>query len=115
MVYSAFIFCSIANFSEFSYRTKSRYCSHGVVHFFSKDIGNILRIGYNISYRRFVSGCKQTRREEVMDKMTDKERQDTKMAMLYELRLIFSNGEKKEYTTEEIVELLDKIAMAKEQ
>ncbi|KAI4443861.1 hypothetical protein [Schaedlerella arabinosiphila] len=50
-----------------------------------------------------------------MDKMTDKERQDTKMAMLYELRLIFSNGEKKEYTTEEIVELLDKIAMAKEQ
>ena len=49
-----------------------------------------------------------------MDKMTDKERQDTKMAMLYELRLIFSNGEKKEYTTEEIVELLDKIAMAKE-
>ena len=50
-----------------------------------------------------------------MDKMTDKERRDTKMAMLYELRLIFSNGEKKEYTTEEIVELLDKIAMAKEQ
>ena len=67
------------------------------------------------SYRRFVSGCKQTRRKEVMDKMTDKERQDTKMAMLYELRLIFANGEKKEYTTEEIVELLDKIAMAKEQ
>lgn len=47
--------------------------------------------------------------------MTEKERQDTKMATLYELRLIFSSGEKKEYTTEEIVELLDKIAMAKEQ
>lgn len=47
--------------------------------------------------------------------MTEKERQDTKMATLYELRLIFSTGEKKEYTTEEIVELLDKIAMAKEQ
>lgn len=47
--------------------------------------------------------------------MTEKERQDTKMATLYKLRLIFSNGEKKEYTTEEIVELLDKLAMAKEQ
>ncbi len=43
------------------------------------------------------------------------ERRDAKMAALYELRLIFSKGEKKEYTTEEIVELLDKIAMAKEQ
>lgn len=47
--------------------------------------------------------------------MTEKERQDTKMATLYELRLIFTNGEKNNYTTEEIVELLDKIAMAKEQ
>ena len=47
--------------------------------------------------------------------MTDKERQDTKMATLYELRLIFSTGDKKEYTTEEILELLDKIAQAKDQ
>lgn len=47
--------------------------------------------------------------------MTEKERQDTKMATLYELRLIITNGEKKEYTKEEIVELLDQIAMAKEQ
>lgn len=47
--------------------------------------------------------------------MTEKERQDTKMATLYELRLIFTNGEKRQYTTEEIVELLDKIATAKEQ
>ncbi len=47
--------------------------------------------------------------------MTDKEWQDTKMATLYELRLIFANGEKSEYTKEEIVELLDKIAMAKDQ
>lgn len=30
------------------------------------------------------------------------------MALLYELRLILTNGEKKEYTTEEIIELLDK-------
>lgn len=47
--------------------------------------------------------------------MTEKERQDTKMATLYELRLIFTNGEKTSYSTEEIVELLDKLAMAKEQ
>ncbi|MCI9553023.1 MAG: hypothetical protein HFE94_05760 [Acutalibacter sp.] len=47
--------------------------------------------------------------------MTEKERQDTKMATLYELRLLFTNGEKREYSTEEIVELLDKIAMAKDQ
>ena len=42
------------------------------------------------------------------------ERQVTKMATLYELRLIFTNGEKKEYTTDEIVELLDKIAIAEQ-
>lgn len=47
--------------------------------------------------------------------MTEKERQDTKMATLYELRLLFTNGEKKEYTKEEIVELLDKIALSTEQ
>ena len=47
--------------------------------------------------------------------MTEKERQDTKMATLYELRLILTSGAKKEYTIEELCELLDKIAMAKEQ
>lgn len=47
--------------------------------------------------------------------MTERERQDVKMATIYELRLIFCNGEKKNYSTEEIVELLDKLAMAKEQ
>ncbi len=47
--------------------------------------------------------------------MPEKERQDTRMATLYELRLIFTNGEKKNYSIEEIVELLDKLAMAKEQ
>lgn len=46
--------------------------------------------------------------------MTEKERQDAKMATLYELRLLFTQGEKKEYTTDEIVELLDKIATAKD-
>ena len=47
--------------------------------------------------------------------MTEKEIQSIKMSTLYELRLIFTKGEKKEYTTEEIVELLDKIATAKDQ
>ncbi len=47
--------------------------------------------------------------------MTEREMQSVKMSTLYELRLIFSQGEKKEYTTEEIVELLDKIATAKDQ
>ena len=46
--------------------------------------------------------------------MTDKDRQNTKMATLYQLCLMFTTGEKNEYTKEEIVELLDKIAMAKE-
>ena len=36
-------------------------------------------------------------------------------ALLYDLRLIFSTGEKDTYTREEIVELLDKIALAKDQ
>lgn len=51
---------------------------------------------------------------EHMEVMTDKERKDTKMATLYELRLIFSQGEKDQYSREEILELLDKIATAKE-
>ena len=46
--------------------------------------------------------------------MADKERKDTKMATLYEIRLLFTQGEKEEYTKDEIVELLDKIALAQE-
>ncbi len=49
-----------------------------------------------------------------MENMTDKERRDTQMATIYELRLLFTQGEKTQYTSEEIVELLDKIASAKE-
>lgn len=52
---------------------------------------------------------------EVMQEMTEKEMHSVKMSTLYELRLIFTQGEKKEYTTEEIVELLDEIATAKDQ
>ena len=46
--------------------------------------------------------------------MTEKEMQTVIKATLYDLRLIFTSGEKKEYTKEELVELLDKIALAKE-
>ena len=46
--------------------------------------------------------------------LTEKELKNTKMATIYELRLIFTQGEKEEYTRDEIVELLDKIAMEKE-
>ena len=49
-----------------------------------------------------------------MQEMTEKERKDTKMATLYELRLLFTQGEKEKYTRQEIVELLDKIATASE-
>lgn len=35
------------------------------------------------------------------------------LATLYELRLTISEGEKKEYTKEEILELLDQIAIVK--
>lgn len=51
---------------------------------------------------------------EVTD-MTEKEMQSVKMSTLYELRLLFTQGDKKEYTTDEIVELLDRIAVAKDQ
>lgn len=51
---------------------------------------------------------------EGMQEMTEKERKDTKMATLYELRLLFTQGEKEEYTRQEIVELLDKIATTSE-
>lgn len=53
------------------------------------------------------------RKGENMD-LTEKERKDTKMAMLYELRLLFTQGEKEQYTRQEIVEIIDKIAAAKE-
>lgn len=46
---------------------------------------------------------------------SEKEIKIIEQAALYNLRLIFTNGEKKQYTTEEIVELLDKIAMSKNQ
>lgn len=47
--------------------------------------------------------------------MTDKERKDAKMATIYEIRRIFQKGEKEEYKIDEILELLDSIADAKDQ
>lgn len=46
---------------------------------------------------------------------TEKEIKLIEKATLYDLRLIFSNGEKENYSKEEIMELLDKIAIAKDQ
>lgn len=46
---------------------------------------------------------------------TEKGRKDTQMATIYELRLIISGGEKDQYSRDEILELLDKIALAKGQ
>ena len=45
---------------------------------------------------------------------TEKEYKVIEKATIYDLRLIFSSGEKDTYTREELVELLDKIAMAKD-
>jgi hypothetical protein len=50
-----------------------------------------------------------------MDDMNEKERHDTKMATLYELRLTISQSNKDTYTKEEILQMLDTVAMAKDQ
>lgn len=47
--------------------------------------------------------------------MAEQELKMAQKAQLYDLRLIFTNGDKNTYSTQEIVELLDKIAIAKDQ
>lgn len=47
--------------------------------------------------------------------MAEQELKMAQKAQLYDLRLIFSNGEKERYSTQEILELLDKIALGKDQ
>lgn len=54
-------------------------------------------------------------REEVIEEMNERERQDTKMATLYEIRLTVSQSDKENYTKEEILQMLDTIAMTKVQ
>ena len=44
---------------------------------------------------------------------SEKEILKIELATLYELRLIISEGDKRDFTREEILELLDKIAVAK--
>lgn len=46
--------------------------------------------------------------------MTDKERNDAKMAVIYELRLLIDGNEKENYSKKELLELLDNIARIKE-
>ena len=53
--------------------------------------------------------------KEVLFMLTEKDYKMIEKATLYDLRLIFSTGEKDTYTREEIVELLDKTALAKDQ
>ena len=47
--------------------------------------------------------------------MTDKERKDTQKAVLYDLRRLIKNSGKESYETEELLNLLDTIADAKDQ
>lgn len=49
-----------------------------------------------------------------MSDMTEKEMQAATMATLYELRLIISTGDKEQYTREELLDILDKFALAKD-
>lgn len=46
---------------------------------------------------------------------TEKERRDTQKAVLYDLRRLLKNSGKETYTTEELCNLLDTIADAKDQ
>lgn len=57
-----------------------------------------------------------TRKKKEVNKMpTEKDYKVIEKATIYDLRRIFTSGEKDTYTRQEIVELLDKIADAKDQ
>ena len=49
------------------------------------------------------------------ENMNEKERHDIKLATIYELRLAIKESKKTEYTKEEILEMLDTIALSKSQ
>ena len=53
------------------------------------------------------------RKENKMD-MSERERKDARMTMLYEIRLMIDAEEKATYTKEELLQLLDTIARAKD-
>lgn len=46
---------------------------------------------------------------------TERERKDTQKALLFDLRLIIKGSEKEQYTKNELLDLLDTIAAAKDQ
>ena len=46
---------------------------------------------------------------------TEKERRDTQKAMLYDLRLLIKGSDKEKYTKEELLDLRDTTAAAKDQ
>lgn len=48
-----------------------------------------------------------------VDIMTDKERIDTQLATLYDIRLQVKESDKETYTREELLDLLDTIALEK--
>ena len=50
-----------------------------------------------------------------MEVMNEKEIKIVKNSTIYEIRLAFASDEKEDYKKEEILEMLDKIALAKEQ
>ena len=50
-----------------------------------------------------------------MAEVTGEDIKIAEIATLYELRLLISQGEKEEYTRTEILDLLDKIALARMQ
>ena len=53
--------------------------------------------------------------KEVIRVGTEKEGKDIQKAMLYDIRLIVKGSEKETYTKEELLDLLDTIAVAKYQ
>lgn len=46
------------------------------------------------------------------ENMTEKEMKEIRLATIYEMRLLFTQGEKQDYTVQEIVEIFDKMALA---
>lgn len=53
--------------------------------------------------------------KEVANMGTERERKDTQKAVLYDLRRLIKNSDKETYTKDELCDLLDTIADAKDQ
>ncbi len=68
-----------------------------------------------VRHHRGRQGPGLTHRKERRFMGTEKERRDTQKALLYDLRLIFSTGEQENFSRQEILELLDRLALAKDQ